>query len=420
MFKAESQAALVHVSHSQDLTTPPESLERAPDKNQCSFRIALMLKDRLDSFVALAHTRLILPLCVISILGIATAMRRVWKKRSVGRGPVLAPEKDALEDKKDTADLGTITPLTDYDYLHAEPRRVYKFQPKFFMTMGLQSTDINHILHIDSDYLERLQARRNVAAIRPEVLACLPRGLPAVHEFYNYLVHQWLPGRYPTIFTLFPERQTLENTVTGEHLPLTPPADGRQTLEILNRNLDDDVLFMTPRSDNEEDGLALNALMWCFPNTSDPRQRLGGSLREVHQRVPGYKEKLGMSMDRYFRRLQVGRVVCRTNWAVSIKASQTESQLTDKDYRGSAPTEIDPAKIYLRCELQTLFRLPVSGARVFIIHEYVYPLQQIKDEGLGPAMIQSIDGLKEGNVPAIWDYKEAPKWAEAVKQFLST
>ncbi|KIW15240.1 hypothetical protein PV08_05285 [Exophiala spinifera] len=315
--------------------------------------------------------------------------------------------------------MGAITPLEDYDYSNAEPRRVYKFQPKYFMTMGLQNTDINHIIHIDSSYLERLKARRDVAASRPEVLACLPRGLPAVHEFYTYLVHQWLPQRYPTIFTLFPDRQVLENKVSGEHLPMTPPKDGRQTLEILNRNLDDDVLFMTPQSDNEEDGFALNALMWAFPNRSDPRKRLGGSLKDLHQRVPGYKERLEMSMDRYFRKLEVGRVVCRTNWAISIKASQTASQLTDKDYLGPVSGDVNPAKIYLRCELQTLFRLPVSGARIFIIHEYVYPLQQIKDEGLGPAMIKSIDGLKEGNVPAIWDYKRAPNWSEQVKEFLS-
>lgn len=62
-------------------------------------------------------------------------------------------------------------------------------------------------------------------------------------------------------------------------------------------------------------------------------------------------------------------------------------------------------QIYVRCELQTLFRLPVTGARIFTIHEYVYPLQQIKDEGLGPAMIEAIAGLKTGNVPEIWDYR---------------
>lgn len=184
-------------------------------------------------------------------------------------------------------------------------------------------------MHIDSSYPSRLEARRAVAATRPEVLACLPDGVPAVHELYNYLVREWLPQRYPTIFTIFPGRQELENKVTGENLPMAPPSDGRQTLELLNRNVDDDILLMTPRSEKEGGGFALNALMWAFPNHSDPKKRLGGSLKDLHQRVPGYPEKLEMSMDRFFGRLEVGKVVCRSN--VSCWIAYATVQLTSFD-----------------------------------------------------------------------------------------
>lgn len=63
-------------------------------------------------------------------------------------------------------------------------------------------------------------------------------------------------------------------------------------------------------------------------------------------------------------------------------------------------------QVFVRSELQTLFALPETGARILSIHEYLYPLQEIKDEGNGPAMAAAIDGLKEGNVPSIWNYKE--------------
>lgn len=33
--------------------------------------------------------------------------------------------------------MGLITPLHDFDYKIAKPPRVYKFVPKYFMTMGL-------------------------------------------------------------------------------------------------------------------------------------------------------------------------------------------------------------------------------------------------------------------------------------------
>lgn len=32
-------------------------------------------------------------------------------------------------------------------------------------------------------------------------------------------------------------------------------------------------------------------------------------------------------------------------------------------------------------------------------------MQQIKDAGDGPALIEAIDGIKTGNVPEMWEYK---------------
>lgn len=72
----------------------------------------------------------------------------------------------------------------------------------------------------------------------------------------------------------------------------------------------------------------------------------------------------------------------------------------------------------LRCERQTLHRLPKSKALVFAFHTYVYPIQSIKDEGLGEELAQAIDGLKEGSAPRMHVYKRGAVWGEAVKAFL--
>ena len=53
--------------------------------------------------------------------------------------------------------------------------------------------------------------------------------------------------------------------------------------------------------------------MTCFPNGFDTRLKLGLKLREIHDPVPGYAEKLERSMDRFFERLEVGKVVRRVN-----------------------------------------------------------------------------------------------------------
>jgi len=65
-----------------------------------------------------------------------------------------------------------------------------------------------------------------------------------------------------------------------------------------------------------------------------------------------------------------------------------------------------------------LWRLPKSKALVFNFKTYLYPLQNIKDEGLGEDLATAIDGIKEGSTPAMYFYKRGVVWGKAVKSFL--
>jgi len=80
--------------------------------------------------------------------------------------------------------------------------------------------------------------------------------------------------------------------------------------------------------------------------------------------------------------------------------------------------DIDPEKTFLRCERQTLHRLPKSKGIVFAFKTYLYPLRELKDEGLGEELASAIDGLKEGSVPKMHFYKKGVVWGEAVKRYL--
>jgi hypothetical protein len=75
-------------------------------------------------------------------------------------------------------------------------------------------------------------------------------------------------------------------------------------------------------------------------------------------------------------------------------------------------------KVFIRCERQTFCKLPHTEAVLFFIRTCVYPLSDIKDEGLGEQLANAIDGLRLGNNPEIFDYKEGKAWAEPVKAFL--
>lgn len=225
-----------------------------------------------------------------------------------------------------------------------------------------------------------------------------------LNELYEFLVQEYLPHRYPTIFRLDFSAGAVENLVTNEILPLIAPADRYETLRRINRNVEEDFLMLLPSPDC--DGYSLQAFVWAYPVGFDPQSKLGIKLRDAHQRVPGYKEKLAPSMDRYFSKLEPGNFKYRVSWAIA-----TNDNLCERGeyhlYPGQEPTEtdFDLENCYVRCELQTLFALPNSGSRVLSVHLYLYPLQEIKDVGLGPEMAEAIDGLKHGNVPGFHRYK---------------
>lgn len=320
--------------------------------------------------------------------------------------------------------MGKVTPLHDLDYRVVEPLRIYKFSPKYFLTMGgwtrwsanmgqtpcantwegLKKTDINNITQIDSTYAERVKARQEIVYQYPGALDCLDSAVGMLNELYDFLMQAYLPHRYPTIFHLDSSTNTVENLITHEKLPLTARLNRFETLQIINRNTDEDFLMLLPSPD--ADGYTLQSFIWAYPVGFDPQSKLGLKLRDAHNPVPGYKEKLALSMDRYFSKLEPGDVRCRVNWALA-----TNDHLCERGeyhlYEGQEPTEteVEVEKCWVRCELQTLFALPKSGGRVLSVHLYLYPLKEVKDVGMGREMVEAIDGLKGGNVPGFHRYK---------------
>ena len=88
------------------------------------------------------------------------------------------------------------------------------------------------------------------------------------------------------------------------------------------------------------------------------------------------------------------------------------------ELRNTVDVALTYCQTWLRCERQTLHRLPKSNAIVFAFKTYMDTLRDIKLEGLGDELADAVDGLKSGNVPAMEFYKRGPVWGEAVKDYL--
>lgn len=179
-----------------------------------------------------------------------------------------------------------------------------------FSNKGLQAIKpepISDLITIDNQYLDRVTIRRNtIAEYKNTVHGCLPGGESAVHELYSYLLTHHLPTRFSNLFAL--NGEMFHNKITGRSFPTTPPQDPETCLRILGETVEEDIFLL---KETEITHICL-AFTCCFPTGFDPSSKLGLDLRGIHGPVPAY-EKIGPSMERFFRKLEVGKSVKRMN-----------------------------------------------------------------------------------------------------------
>lgn len=177
------------------------------------------------------------------------------------------------------------------------------------MAIGLQQDTPSQLITMDKNYLDRVTLRRKILAEEGNTVhGCLPTGNEAVQELHDYLLGEYLPTRYPTMFQLSSDKETFLNLVTGRDHPTKTSGNTSAALKVIAETVEDEMFLLrqTP------EGHFVDAFLCCFPSGFDPSEKLGKLLKEVHGPVPSY-EKIGPSMERFFSRLEVGKSVKRMN-----------------------------------------------------------------------------------------------------------
>lgn len=114
------------------------------------------------------------------------------------------------------------------------------------------------------------------------------------------------------------------------------------------------------------------------------------------------KERLQMSLERFFRRLPVDKAVIRNNYFIQANRLDEMEEQVDRDELAWAKGTVGPEDAYengkhrvsrnddaklelirLRTERQTLRRLPHSGGVVFTIRTYLTPIVELEKEEAG-------------------------------------
>lgn len=323
---------------------------------------------------------------------------------------------------------------------------------------------------MDNTYLSRIKLRREIMDSHPEAtLACNKVAEPAALELYTWLTGTYLPKRFPTCFALVnrPENTGtittdkddythLLNKTTSEPIPLHPP-NPLTALRVLSSHIDTDFLILLPSTPaspsqtlppQQPPTYTLQAFATTFPSGFSTLSKLSLPLASIHAPVPSYASKLEKSMDRFFARLETGKLVRRANWTVTtspdlfaqsgthMRSGESSNPDADADADAAQAAEDEARAIAsaraaledkpvsdfrLRCELQTLHRLRETGALVFAFKTYTYGLEEVKAEGGGAggeALAEATEGFARGSAPGMSVYKREAVWGDRVREFL--
>ncbi|KAK3066300.1 hypothetical protein LTR53_017413 [Teratosphaeriaceae sp. CCFEE 6253] len=378
---------------------------------------------------------------VLIVLVLYRGLRSWYAAKAVAQ-----PEYPVTGDAKDPYDAIESLPQ-DWDWAATPPIKIRPFKPKYHLSMSLETIDFSSLVEMDNTYLDRMRIRRTTMdEHRAATLQCNKVAQPAVLELYDWVVSTYLPRRFPSIHKPIatPNGPALHNLASHTDIPIRPVSP-IAALETLGEHVDTDFLILLPSSTSADGSpiYHLEAFVTCFPAGFSTREKCGKPLATIHAPVPGYASKLERSMDRFFAKLEVGRIVRRTNWSVSTDdrlyseggnhfysdADQSKPVQNNKTLDVDHPDldekiveqrrEVVVEDCRLRCERQTLHRLPGTKALVFGFKTYLYGLDEIKAEGLGPALADAIDGLSRGSVPDMAFYKRGVVWGEKVKEYLT-
>ncbi|KAF8529912.1 hypothetical protein JB92DRAFT_3106604 [Gautieria morchelliformis] len=304
--------------------------------------------------------------------------------------------------------------LTDFDVHTTKPIRYrpFRYGPNYSVTMGIRTMCWDSWIELDNTYLETLELRKARARERGDkAVRTLPGAEKAALEVCTELA-SYLAKRYPQMFRV---TRVHDQGGLGEGDSIVGKYGGRvKTVEILptgdkwDLDVDDpmlvagllaeDLAIMVEGSDGQ---YYLRAGAICIPGFWRLEDKIGLPLKDIHLKggVYQYKEKLQLSLDRFFRKLPVDKPVLRNNyffqidkdiaWA-SIHHGEEDrfdqsthmpraEALGDGKWQPPQATT-DMSQVYFRSERQSLRRLPKTGCICFTIRTYFHPVTEIIEE----------------------------------------
>ncbi|KAF8150626.1 hypothetical protein B0H34DRAFT_784890 [Crassisporium funariophilum] len=288
-------------------------------------------------------------------------------------------------------------PLLDFDIDQARPRPYRPFRWQYHQTMSLKKLERNHWLELDSSYRERIAERKEIFNRHGRnAVNLLPGGEDACSELVETVI-QFLCIRYPCQFSFNNRTRVFHNAILGADYDLKKISP----LTFLLENVPDD--FMIMMEDAKTGFYVLKGGSTCTGMGWNMAGKIGKNLQEIHLPAPDYKEKMLMSMDRFFSKLTSDQPIQRASWQLEIGKPlylQPDDPLFPPRFKQLEDLSLDD--IYLRVDRQSLLRLPRSRAIIFGVNVIFTPITVLRNEPYIPRLLATV--LRDGKRNLL-DYK---------------
>ncbi len=267
------------------------------------------------------------------------------------------------------------------------PRYIPFVSAKFRLTMGLIAMHLDDWIESDEKFGEELELKDRLFSERFEdVFQTRPNSRLAQQEVLHLLIEHMV-RLYPDLIRSHEgvlEVVPIKRNYRVEDYKINP-------LNLAGRLVQEDLCLMAP----SEKGYTLEAASLCFPSRWRLADKMGKQLAAIHSPVPGFEERLSAPVNRFFDHLNVDRPVCRVNWSL-VDDPTLYQPVRRKGYSEHSVIKAEDVgeKIFIRCERQTLRRLPRSGWVLFTIKTYLDPISSLKSNaGAIAALAASVRGM---------------------------
>lgn len=250
------------------------------------------------------------------------------------------------------------------------PRYLPFLSGQYRMAMGLQSLDPADWIEPDENLAGELEEKDRLLRTRhADVFQSRSGSRPAQQETLDLLLDHMV-RHHPGLLIRRAASVTLPPT--GRTYVLDDWRDA--PLDLAGRLVQEDFLLLSPG----ERGYVLEAASLCFPSRWRLAEKMGHVLADIHDPVPGYAERLSRPVDRFFTHLSEARPVWRVNWSVTDDPTLFQTvRHTRPDATPITRNDVGE-RLWLRCERQTLRRLPVSGWALFTVKTHVDPIATLR------------------------------------------